>query len=55
MKYIVAVKETLYREIEVEAESKIKAEDKGWEMYRNGEVILNADDFVDGDIYVKEE
>ena len=55
MKYIVAVKETLYREIEVEAESKLKAEDKGRKMYQNYKIVLDAGDFEDVDIYVKEE
>ena len=55
MKYIVAIKETLYREIEVEAESKLKAEDKGREMYKNYKIVLDAGDFEDVDIYVKEE
>jgi len=55
LKYIVAIKETLYREIEVEAESKLKANEKGRKMYKNCEVVLGADDFTDCDIYVKEE
>ena len=55
MKYIVAIKETLYREIEVEADSKLKAEDKGRKMYKNYKIVLDAGDFEDVDIYVKEE
>ena len=55
LKYIVVVKETLCRKVEVEAESKLKAEDKCRKMYQNCKIVLDAGDFEDVDSYVKEE
>ena len=55
MKYTVVFKETLCREVKVEAESSFEANEKGRKMYKNCEVVLGADDFTDCDIYVKEE
>lgn len=46
-KYLVEITETLQRQFDVEAASKEEAEKIANMMYRNGDVVLNAEDFVD--------
>mgnify|MGYP002624494096 FL=1 len=46
-KYLVEITETLQRQFDVEASSKEEAEKIANMMYRNGDVVLNAEDFVD--------
>ena len=46
-KYLVEITETLQRQFDVEAQSKEEAEKIANMMYRNGDVVLNAEDFVD--------
>ena len=46
MKYIVEVEEILRREIRIDAESKSEAELKAFKQYRDGEVVLDANDFI---------
>ena len=46
-KYMVEITETLQRQFDVEAQSKEEAEKIANMMYRNGDVVLNAEDFVD--------
>lgn len=48
-KYKVEITETLQKIIEIEADSKTDALYKVKEMYRDEEVILDANDFVDLD------
>ena len=45
MKYKVEIKETLVREVEIEAESKADAEQKIEDKWKNEEIVLSADDF----------
>lgn len=45
MKYKVEIKETLVREVEIEAESIEDAEQKIEDKWKNEEIVLNADDF----------
>lgn len=46
-KYTIEITETLQKQITVEAPSKLEAYIKAKLMYRNGDVVLNADDYVD--------
>lgn len=46
-KFKVKVIETLQREVEVEAGSAKQAVEKAMEMYRNEEITLNADDYIE--------
>lgn len=46
MEYKLKVTETLSHIIEVEAESKESALEIAQEMYNNGEIVLDYDDFV---------
>lgn len=48
MKYLVEISETLQRKIVVEADSQDEARQKAEDMYYNSEIVLNADDIVDG-------
>lgn len=45
MKYKVEIKETLVREVEIEAESRADAEQKIEDKWKNEEIVLSADDF----------
>lgn len=44
-KYTIAVRETLLKEVEVEAESYNKALREVYELYNNGEILIDEDDF----------
>ncbi|MPM49723.1 hypothetical protein SDC9_96454 [bioreactor metagenome] len=44
------ITETLQRKISVESYNEQEAFEKVKNMYKNGEIILGADDFVDSDI-----
>ena len=46
-KYMVEITETRQRDLNVEAHDKEEAEKIANMMYRNGDVVLNAEDFVD--------
>ena len=48
MKYLVEISETLQRKIVVEADSQDAARQKAEDMYYNSEIVLDADDIVDG-------
>lgn len=54
-KYKITITETLKKELEIEAGSKDEAMDLVKEKYKNEEIILTADDFVDVDFKVKED
>lgn len=46
-KYLVEITETLQRQFEVEADSREEAEKIANMMYRNEDVVLTDEDFVD--------
>lgn len=50
----VTIRETLVRAVAVEAEDAYAAEDIVWNRYRTGEIVLEADDFSDVELEVKE-
>lgn len=49
LKYKVEITETLQKEVEVEADNKVDALHKVMKMYKNEEVILDDNDFIDLD------
>ena len=52
-KYRIEITETLSRTIETEAESEAVAVEKVRQMYRNGDIILDASDYIETEISVK--
>ena len=50
MKYLVEISETLQRRVEVEASNSADAIQKTKDKYYNSEIVLDADDIVDGEI-----
>ena len=50
----VTIRETLVRVVAVEAEDAYTAEDAVWSRYRAGEIVLEAEDFSDVELEVKE-
>ena len=52
-KYRIEITETLSRTIEAEAESEAVAVEKVRQMYRNGDIILDASDYIETEISVK--
>ena len=50
----VTIRETLVRVVPAEAEDAYVAEDAVWSRYRAGEIVLEADDFSDVELEVKE-
>lgn len=52
-KYRIEITETLSRTIEAEAESEEVAVKKVRKMYRNGDIILDASDYIETEISVK--
>lgn len=46
-KYLVKITEILQRQVEVEAKSIEEAEDAAIMLYRNEDIVLDAEDFVD--------
>ena len=55
MKYKVEITEWLQKVVEVEASDKNEACRKVSEMYRNSEIVLNDEDFLDKEITLFEE
>lgn len=53
--YKIEVKETLSRIIEIEAKSIEEALLKVEEMYKNEEIILDSNDFIDAEILISED
>ena len=45
MIYTAVIREILEREIEIEADSKVDAYLLAYEKYKNGDIVLTADDF----------
>ena len=54
MKYTVVIRETLYREITVEADTPKNALEKGTFLYDSEYIVLDADDCVSTRIDVKD-
>ena len=52
-KYSIEITETLSRTIETDAESEEVALEKVRQMYRNGDIILDASDYIETEISVK--
>ena len=50
----VTIRETLVRVVAVEAEDTYTAEDAVWSRCRAGEIVLEAEDFSDVELEVKE-
>lgn len=50
MKYLVEISETLQRKVEIEADNPGEAIQKTKDMYYDGEIVLDADDIVDGEV-----
>lgn len=50
MKYLVEILETLQRKIVIEADNPGEAIQTAKDKYYNGEIILDADDIVDGEV-----
>ena len=53
-KYTIELTETLTRLVSIEAEDKYEAERIVREKYKNGEIVLDADDFQDYDTSIYE-
>ena len=53
-KYTIEIIETLIRLVSIEAEDEFEAERIVREKYKNGEIVLDADDFVDYEIHICE-
>ena len=47
MKYLVEIKETLSKQLKVEADTADEAIRQIRKLYHNSEIVLTADDFVD--------
>lgn len=54
-KYLVEITETSQRQITVTAKTRDEAEQKVRQKYRNGEIILSEQDYVDTDFHVIKE
>lgn len=50
MTHTIYIEETLYREVEIEAENESDALEKARKMYKDGDIVLDADDFTGVDI-----
>lgn len=50
MKYIIEITETLQKQIEVEAQNESEAINLIKEKYKNEEIILSEEDFIDSEI-----
>lgn len=50
MKYIVQVSETLVHRVEIEADSDEQAKEQVKNGYYNGDIVLTANDYVDGSV-----
>ena len=50
MKYIVQISELLTRRLEIESETPEEAVQKIKDNYYDGDIVLEADDYVDGSV-----
>ena len=55
MKYFVEIKETLTKVVEIEANNAEEALDVVEKQYKNSEIILVADDYVNTEMIVKQQ
>ena len=53
--YTIEITEILQRQIKIKAENYTEAIDKAEEMYRNEEIILDAEDLVDSGVEIIED
>lgn len=53
MKYIVQISELLTRRLKIESETPEEAVQKVKDNYYNGDIVLEADDYVDGSAQFK--
>lgn len=53
-KYTIEITETLTRLVNIEAETEYEAERIMREKYKNGEIVLDADDFVGYEAHIFE-
>ena len=53
MKYIASIVEMLQRDVPVEADSKEEARDIVEDGWYKGKYVLDSDDFVDVDMYIR--
>ena len=49
-KFKVEITETLQKQIEIEAETSVEAIRLAKQKYRNSEIVLSADDYIDTEI-----
>lgn len=49
--YKIEIIETLSKTVEVTAENADAAYNEVYELYRNGLIVLGADDFIDAELY----
>ena len=54
-KYLVEITETSQRQLTISAETRDEAEQKVRQKYRNGEIVLNEQDYIDTDFHVIKE
>lgn len=54
-KYLVEITETSQRQVTVTAETRDEAEQKIRQKYRDGEIVLSEQDYVDTDFHVIKE
>ena len=54
-KYTIEITETLTRIVSIEADTEYEAERIVREKYKNCEIVLDADDFVDCEIHICEQ
>jgi len=50
VKFTVEITETLQRQIEIEADNSVDAAIIAKQKYRNGEIVLTSEDYVDTEI-----
>nr|DAW20493.1 MAG TPA: DpnD/PcfM-like protein [Caudoviricetes sp.] len=50
MKYIIQISELLTRRLEIESETSEEAVQKVKDNYYDGDIVLEADDYVDGSV-----
>lgn len=55
MKFVFTITEYLERQVVIEADSEAEAYKKGFEKYRNEEIVLDADDYVETTFDIKQE
>ncbi len=54
MKYVFTVTESLVKSVVIEASSEDEAYKKGFDMYRDEEIVLYPDDYLDTEFDIEE-